>query len=153
MKDINLIGNEKGTTAVETAIISMLLLIFIFGIIEFGLLVFNKQVLTNASREGARAGVLVEKTRFNPVSPFYYVTVKNDKAFEYCIQHLVTFGSGIPYMDPGEPDYFEKMGPPLTPPGPSSGDYLQVPLLYDYDFLFFPFPTVQLRANTIMRFE
>ena len=149
MNDINLIGNEKGTTAVETAIIIMLLLIFIFGIIEFGLLLFNKQVLTDASRRGARAGIVVGLDRSNPVADFYYVTVKNAEAFEWCTQYLVTFGSGIPYMDPAADDYIDKE----PPAGPSRGDDLKVSLRYDYDFLFFPFPTVHLAADTIMKFE
>ena len=40
---------QKGVAAVEFAIILPVLMIIIFGIIEFGLLLYDKQVITNAS--------------------------------------------------------------------------------------------------------
>jgi hypothetical protein len=145
MKDINLVGNEKGTTAVETAIIIMLLLIFIFGIIEFGLLLFNKQVLTNASREGARAGIVVGLGRSGGDAAEYLAWSKY-VADDYCADHLVTFGSGDLTILTGHND--------LDGDGsPSRGDDLRVSITYDYDFSFFPFPTVPLYADTIMKLE
>jgi Flp pilus assembly protein TadG len=48
---------QKGAAAVEFAIILPLLVMIVFGIIDVGLLLYNKQVITNASREGARAGI------------------------------------------------------------------------------------------------
>jgi Flp pilus assembly protein TadG len=51
---------ETGGAAVEFAIILPLLILILFGTVEFGLLLYNKQVLTNASREGARAGIVIE---------------------------------------------------------------------------------------------
>ena len=58
-KDV-LLKNQKGTTVVEFAIILPLLLLLIFGIIEFGLFLFNRHVITNAVREAARAGIVVK---------------------------------------------------------------------------------------------
>lgn len=52
-----LIRNQKGTAMLELAIALPLILILLFGTIEFGVLFYNKQVITNASREGARAGI------------------------------------------------------------------------------------------------
>ncbi|MEW6380973.1 MAG: TadE family protein [bacterium] len=49
---------EKGSVAVEFAILMPLLFVFIFGIIEFGLALCNKQIITNACREGARRGIV-----------------------------------------------------------------------------------------------
>jgi Flp pilus assembly protein TadG len=49
--------NQKGVALIEFAIVLPLLLLLVFGAIEFGLLLYNKQVITNASREGARAGI------------------------------------------------------------------------------------------------
>jgi len=43
---------------VEFAIVAPVFLLMIFGLIEFGRLVMVQQVITNASREGARSGVL-----------------------------------------------------------------------------------------------
>lgn len=150
MDDINFIGNEKGTTAVETAIIFMLLLLFIFGIIEFGLLLFNKQVLTDASREGARAGVVLGLGRCCEPPPCEpeYMTKSEDIASNYCAEHLITFGSGGLSIDV-DPD---------PPNCPSKGDNLKVSLTYDYDFLLLSafkvinYP-IHLEAVTTMRFE
>jgi Flp pilus assembly protein TadG len=50
--------NQKGAALLEFAIILPILLLLVFGIIEFGLLFYSKQVITNASREGARAGIV-----------------------------------------------------------------------------------------------
>jgi len=43
---------------VEFAIIAPLFFLFVFGMIEYGRMVMVQQVLTNASREGARRAVL-----------------------------------------------------------------------------------------------
>lgn len=48
---------QKGGAALELAIILPLLAILVFGIIDVGFLLYNKQIITNASREGARAGI------------------------------------------------------------------------------------------------
>lgn len=151
MDDINLIGNEKGTTSVETAIIFMLMLTLIFGIIEFGLLLFDKQLLTNASREGARAGIVVGLDRFDPVAADYYVTVSKEEASDFCEEHLITFESGVlqilpPYFDDVDEDGI--FDPDV--------DLLRLHLKYDYNFLFlsaFGIGPIPLNAVSIMRFE
>ena len=53
---------RRGTTVVEFAIVAPLLLLLIFGMIEFGRAVMVQQLLTNASREGARRGILEQTT-------------------------------------------------------------------------------------------
>ena len=52
------IRSETGTSAVEFALILPLLVIILFGIIEFGIALYRQAVLTNASREGARLGIV-----------------------------------------------------------------------------------------------
>ena len=59
-KDMTMIRNEKGGSLVEFAIITPLLFVILFGIFESGLLLYNKAVITNASREGARAGIVFD---------------------------------------------------------------------------------------------
>jgi Flp pilus assembly protein TadG len=61
MAEKKIIRNSRGGAAVEFALILPLLLMLIFGAIELGLLLYNKQILTNATREGARVGVLVRE--------------------------------------------------------------------------------------------
>jgi Flp pilus assembly protein TadG len=51
-------ASQKGAALVEFAFVLPILLILVFGIIEFGFLLYNKAVITNASREGAREGIL-----------------------------------------------------------------------------------------------
>ena len=51
---IKIFSGEKGTSAVEFAIILPILVMLVFGIIQFGL-VFNKYIaITHAAREGVR---------------------------------------------------------------------------------------------------
>jgi hypothetical protein len=47
---------EHGAVAVEFAIILPVLLLLVFGIIDFGHAWYMKQIIINASREGARYG-------------------------------------------------------------------------------------------------
>lgn len=50
--------HRKGAAVVEFAVVAPVLFLLIFGMIEFGRMVMVQQVLTNASREGARIAVL-----------------------------------------------------------------------------------------------
>ena len=56
----NIIRTQKGIVMVELAIIFPILLIVIFAICELGIALYDKAVLTNASREGARAGIVAQ---------------------------------------------------------------------------------------------
>jgi Flp pilus assembly protein TadG len=51
-------GKRLGAAAVEFAIVAPLFFLLVFGMIEFGRMVMIQQVITNASREGARKAVL-----------------------------------------------------------------------------------------------
>ena len=121
MKRKILIEDQNGATVVEFAIILPLLIVFLFGIIEFGLLLYNKQVITNASREGARAGIVAGLDRANDQHRIQSVTI----ATNYCSNHLVTFGN--------DPSPLLIIAPPTT--GILFGDDLVVDVSYLYDFL------------------
>jgi Flp pilus assembly protein TadG len=49
--------SERGAVAVEFAILLPVFLLLVFGICDFGHAYYMKQLVTNASREGARYGV------------------------------------------------------------------------------------------------
>ncbi|HEX5104854.1 MAG TPA: TadE/TadG family type IV pilus assembly protein [Pirellulaceae bacterium] len=49
---------RRAAAAVEFAIVAPVFFLLIFGMIEYGRMVMIQQVITNASREGARAAVL-----------------------------------------------------------------------------------------------
>ncbi|OQY25063.1 MAG: hypothetical protein B6I37_02330 [Desulfobacteraceae bacterium 4572_35.2] len=133
----NLVQNEQGTTMVEFALIVVVLLSIVFGIIEFGVLLFDQHVLTNASREGARAGVVSRATRL-PVSDVM------DVVEHYCQQHLVTFGGdALPTTV-------------VVRSGSSFGDDLDVTVTYPFSFLVlsnFGLGPITLTAKTRMKME
>ena len=58
MKTKRIITDQKGGALIELAIVLPLLVLLLIGAVEFGILYYNKQVITNASREGARAGII-----------------------------------------------------------------------------------------------
>src|SRR6186713_1829831 len=51
-------NKRRGAAAVEFAIVLPVFVILVFGMIEYGRMVMVQQVITNASREGARSAVL-----------------------------------------------------------------------------------------------
>ena len=112
--------DQRGASAVEFAIILPLLVVFMFGIIEFGLVLYDKAVVTNASREAARAGIV-----FRP-DPRFDETYIQNVGLNYCSSWLVTFGSSP--------------GLTVTAPNPctNSGDELVVTVNYQYEFLLIP---------------
>ena len=144
-KDV-LLKSQKGATAVEFAIILPLLLLMIFGIIEFGLFLFNRHVITNAVREAARAGIVVRIPRLS-----------NDDietiAINYCEQYLVTFGADTDTLNIPLPllRLREDESGELHPLGVDElggfGDVLIVRATYQYDWLFLS--TIGMRPKTI----
>ena len=50
--------NRRGAAAVEFAMVAPIFILLVFGMIEYGRMVMVQQILTNASREAARIGVL-----------------------------------------------------------------------------------------------
>ncbi|HHY30590.1 MAG TPA: pilus assembly protein, partial [Syntrophaceticus sp.] len=50
--------NNRGQALLEFALVLPILLLFVFGIIEFGIIFFDNLVITQAVREGARVGVV-----------------------------------------------------------------------------------------------
>ncbi len=56
-----------GAAVVEFAVVAPIFLLFVFGLIEYGRMVMVQQVLTNASREGARVAVLEGSTETDVV--------------------------------------------------------------------------------------
>ena len=174
-----IIKNQDGATIVEFALIAPLLFLLIFGIIEFSLLLFNKHIITNSSREGARAGVVARENRFvnNPGDGSLIDDIDVDGTVnDWIANHLVTFGgTGVPQVDikivdddpsiPGpEPcdssttfytlgNFFSDGG---VVPCLSYRCCLQVVVSYDYHFLFlsaFGFGPINLAAETVMLME
>ncbi len=137
MKIFKNIYNQKGAAAVEFAIVLPLLLLLLFGIIEFSLLLYNKAMLTNASREGARLGVVYAIGKgldgsFGTADDTTHSTKAEieQTVIAYAKNHLITFGSDIL-------DTSDIILTAATSTG-SAGDILTVTVNYKYDFLVFP---------------
>lgn len=55
--------SEHGVIAVEFALVLPILIALVAGIIEFGFALYFQGVITNASREAARAGIVIGNPR------------------------------------------------------------------------------------------
>jgi Flp pilus assembly protein TadG len=138
------IRDENGGSLVEFAIIAPLLFVILFGIIEFGFLFFDMAMITNASREGARAGIVFSDPRISD-------TEIRNVVGTYCSNHLVSFGTG------------SNLTISINRTGNEAGDSLTVTV--DYPFHFLVFSNVialiggniqnllNLHAETVMRLE
>jgi len=130
--------NQRGVAAVESAIVLPLLLFLFIGITEFGIAYYNKQVITNASREGARAGVIDGIDDPNTIKGI---------AVEYAQQRLIPRGN-LSVND-------------ITLDDSDTG-YLKVSIDFNYTYLIlsgFRFfgadfgPNLIIGASTVMRIE
>ena len=68
---------ERGAVAVEFAIVVPIFLLLVFGIVDFGHAWYMKQIVSNASREGARYGTrysVLPQTPSTPPSAVMYLT-------------------------------------------------------------------------------
>jgi len=59
--------NERGTTMAEFALIAAVFFMIVFGIIEFGRLLYTHNALTDAARRGARYAALHRENKKNCV--------------------------------------------------------------------------------------
>jgi Flp pilus assembly protein TadG len=135
---------QRGAVMIEMALVSLFVLIpLLFGIIEFSLILYNQAMITNASREGARAGIVYDEPRLTEAG---ITTVVNN----YLQNHLITFGSATPVTD---------AVPDACPVGAASGTSITVTVTYHYGFLVLPdflgglIGLNDLSATTVMRCE
>ena len=134
----------------ELAIILPILLLVLIGIIEFGLVMYNKAVITNASREGARSAIVFRANATTGVYEPYDVPFIEGVVMNY-------LDNGNRLIPPGVPDIDVPDGicTQTVPPAPAFS--LRVTVSYSYNFLILPVAwftgPVDLAAETIMRCE
>lgn len=137
------IKNQDGAAAVEFAIVLLLLIPLLAGIIEFGLLFYNSQVIINASREGARTGIIHEDNV--AIAELNIISTVN----AYCRERLITFGTPISDLPVEIND-----GSGIDPTYQAD---LKVYVEYDYTYLMpsiFGFDsTKKISAQTVMKME
>ena len=127
--------SESGASAVEFALLLPLLMMVLFGIIELGLVLHQQSILTNASREGARLGIVQS------------IPAITNGQINAAIDTYLT-GSGI---SPGNVTRSIVAGGPTGTP-------VQVTLTLPYTYAVLPgltgiTPTINLTAQTVMRHE
>jgi len=169
MKTKMVIKNQKGASAVEFAFVLPLLIILLFGIIEFGLLLYNKAVTTNACREAARETIVLKNPKLDSAGRDALI---QNTITTYITNRLISFGqSNIPATPGG---WTRVNVPPVYDFNHSiidsnsngfgdAGESLTVQVRYYYSFLLLPnlmqlakgslTNTVTVNSVTIMRFE
>jgi Flp pilus assembly protein TadG len=125
---------RRGAAAVEFAVVAPVFLLLVFGMIEYGRMVMVQQVLTNASREGARCAVLDGTTH----------------------QDVVDTVTG--YLNSGSIQGANITVTPTNPEDAGFGDPVTVTVDIDFvDVSWLPSPMYlqgeNLRATTVMRRE
>lgn len=142
--------SQSGAVAMEFALVLPVLLLILFGIIEFSILFYNKAVITNASREGARYGItfITDPGALQGTHPTQaQIIARVDDYLRTASGNtmLITFGT-------------ENIGTVAAGAAGASGTDLTVTVTYDYDFLILPnFADIAvgliLTAETVMRLE
>ena len=146
---------ETGVAVVETAVVLSLLFLILFGVMEFATLFFNRAVIINASREGARFGAMFDLDTANG----YVGAPKTDaeiiqKAKDYSAGHLISFSpsSGSVPTVSVSPNW-------ATRQANGNGGPLRVTVSYPFSFLLLPnlattlVSGTTLTAETFMRME
>lgn len=129
------IRNEKGAALVEFALILPVLLLFILGIIEFGIILYDKAVVTNASRETAR-----ERIAFTTETAGAADTRIKNKIVESYGGMPISFGGDVLTAD----DIIIDSSDPA---------YITATVGFIYDFLYLPMANLNLSTSTTMRRE
>lgn len=127
--------SESGASAVEFALLLPVLMMILFGIIEFGLALYRQAILTNASREGARLGIVQS------------IPAITNGQINVAIDNYLT-AAGIP---PGNVTR-------AIVAGGVTGTPVTVTLTLPYTYAVLPgltsiVPTINLTAQTVMRHE
>lgn len=79
---------QRGTAAVELALILPVFLLLLFGLMELSVAFYDQAVLTNASREGARAGIVLR-------NPKLTTDEIQQVVLNYTNGSLITFGAAV----------------------------------------------------------
>jgi len=132
---------QRGASAVEFAVLAPLFVALLFAIVEFGLILYTKNMLAHASREGARFGVV------------YCTPRRTDEEIKAVVQNFLNkYG------------LTSTATVTVTGAGGASGSSLDVLVNYTYNFFVLPADmntffggsmsnTLNLKAESIMHME
>src|SRR6476661_2891512 len=82
--------HQAGSQAVEFALVLPFMILIIFAVLDFAFLTYNKAVITNASREGARRAILLTTANWTAAS----VPAIRQTACNYARTSLIRFNNG-----------------------------------------------------------
>lgn len=129
-------NKQEGASLVEFSLLAPLFVVLLFGLVEFGLAIYNKGVVTNASREGTRFGVVFTTPRKTTGE----ITAK--------VQEYLT-----------KSGFTDTVTVNVTGAGGTSGNPLSVTVTYPYNFQVLPnfvcslTGTINFTSNTVMLME
>lgn len=126
----------RGNAIVEFAFVLPVFLLIVYGAITYTIALHNKLILTQASREGARAGTVYRATRLTKAQI-------EQVARDYCQNNLITFATTATTCQPTA----------TLPTAPiATGDPLTVSVSYAYLGLYV-FGAITISAETTMLYE
>lgn len=109
--------SQRGMAVVELALILPVFLLVVFVMAELSIIFYDKIIITNASREAARAGIVLK-------SPKLTATEIRQVALDYMSTYLITFGTAA-------------SAPSVTVPSGAQGNF-GVPLTVTVTYTFRP---------------
>ena len=125
---------QRGMAMVEFALILPLVVLLTFGAVTFTVALYNKAIMTYASRQAVRAWVVTK--------PMLTKDSVQQIASGYCQYQLISFGGTSATCVP------VASGPDV----PISGDVLTVSVSLNFTGLYV-FNQLQIKAQTSMKFE
>jgi Flp pilus assembly protein TadG len=137
------LGDERGSQIIEAALVLPLLLLMVLGILDFGLLFWRFESVTNAAREGARVAIL----------PGYSSTDVTNRVQQYLTDAGLTATPAISVVAPAGVDVGG--GTCITMTGATVSyphDFFLVGALVGY-FGSGSLTTTALNATAMMRYE
>ncbi len=112
------LGTSRGSVIVELAMMLPFLAVLLLGVMELSVVVHNKSVITNASREGARYGI-------SAVGGFKSDDDIEQRVTNYVKDRLISFPAATETTTVGRG-------------GKSTPGQLRVKVVYPYEFLVLP---------------
>ena len=125
---------QRGVALVEFALMLPVMVLLVFGAITFTVALYDKSVLTHASRQAVRAWVVTK--------PLMTKDAVQQIASGLCQYQLISFGAGSVTCVPVA----------TGPDTPVSGDVLTVSVSMSFTGLYV-FKNLQINSQTSMKFE
>jgi hypothetical protein len=139
---------EEGQATLEFALVILLLMLLVFGIVDFSRLLFAYATMANGVREGARYGIVHPSSNpTNPDDPVIQATIQHARAMMVLIGGDATITVEYPGADdPGRTEY---------PAGCTDPYYCRIQVRAESEFnVWTPIlPRMRITAQATMHFE